>query len=125
MHTRYTTTMYHCQDKSPLCLLCGQELIQHVDNLLQTTQPLIELFLDSLLIIAKFAVKVLAVRSCAHGSTEDGLDHEAVVLAECVAVGRAERHAKLFGAVAVVLAERLRSKVEATMNQLLGQVAAC
>jgi hypothetical protein len=75
---------------SPLCFLCGQEVVQVLDNVLKAAQPSTELFLHTGLVVSELGVEVLAVGGCAHGSTEDGLDHETVVLAEGVAVGCAE-----------------------------------
>lgn len=69
-----------------LSLLCGQEVVQVLDNVLEAVQPSTELFLNAGLVVAELGVEVLAVGSGAHGSTEDGLDHETVVLAEGVAV---------------------------------------
>jgi hypothetical protein len=75
---------------SPFSLLRGQEVIQVLDNVFKAAQPCTELFLNTGLVVAELGVEVLAVWSCAHGSTEDGLDHETVVLAEGVAVGGTE-----------------------------------
>jgi hypothetical protein len=74
----------------PLCFLSCQEVVQVLDNVLQAAQPSTQLFLNTGFVVTKLGVEVLAVGSCAHGGTEDGLDHETVVLAEGVAVGGAE-----------------------------------
>lgn len=101
---------------SPFCFLCAKEVVQVLDNILKTAQPGIQLFLDTGFVVTELGVEVLAVRGSAHGSTEDRLNHEAVVLAEGVAIGGAERDADLFAAVGQVLAESLGSKVEGTVS---------
>jgi hypothetical protein len=82
--------LYAARALSPFCLLRGQEVVQVLDNVLQAAQPSTQLFLNTRLVVTELGVEVLAVGSCAHGGTEDGLDHETVVLAEGVAVGGAE-----------------------------------
>jgi hypothetical protein len=100
---------------SPFCLLRGQEVVQVLDNVLQAAQPSTQLFLNTRLVVTELGVEVLAVGGCAHGGTEDGLDHETVVLAEGVAVCGAERDADLLVAVGQVLAESLGGEVEGTV----------
>jgi hypothetical protein len=74
----------------PLCFLCGQEVVQVLDNVLKAAQPSTKLFLNAGLVVTKLGVEILTVGGGAHGSAEDGLDHETVVLAKGVAVGCAE-----------------------------------
>lgn len=77
----------------PLGLLASHEFVQDFKVLFKTGQPGSKLLLDLRLVIAQLGVKVLSVRGCAHGGTEDGLDEEGVVGLEGVAVGGAERGA--------------------------------
>lgn len=72
--------------KLPLGLLRGQKVVQCLDNVLEAGQPSTELLLDASLVVTELGVEVLSVRGGAHGSAEDRLDEEAVVLAEGVAV---------------------------------------
>jgi hypothetical protein len=101
---------------SPFCFLGGKEVVQVLNNALKTAQPSTKLFLNTGFVVTKLGVEVLAVGSSAHGSTEDRLNHEAVVLAEGVAVGGAERDTDFFAAVGQVLAKSLGSKVEGTIT---------
>lgn len=100
----------------PLGFLGGQEVVQDLDNVLEAAQPSTKLFLNTSLVVTKLGVEVLAVGSCAHGGAENGLDHEAVVLAEGVAVGRAERDADLLSGVGQVLAKGLGGEVEGAIS---------
>lgn len=74
----------------PFSLLCGQEVVQVLDDVLKAAQPSTKLFLNAGLVVTELGIEVLAVGGCAHGSTEDGLDHETVVLAKGVAICCAE-----------------------------------
>jgi hypothetical protein len=76
--------------RSPFCLLRCKEIIQVLDNVFKTAQPSTQLFLNTGFVVTELSVEVLAVGGSTHGSTEDGLDHEAVVLAEGVAISGAE-----------------------------------
>ena len=104
------------QKHLPLGLLGGQKVIKNLDKLLQTSQPITKLILNSSLIVTKLCVKVLAVGCSAHGGTEDGLDHETVVLGECVSVAGAEGCAEFFVGVGEVLAEGLGGEIEAAVG---------
>ena len=97
-----------------LCFLCSQEVIQGLDNVFKAAQPSTKLFLNTGLVVAELGVEVFAIGSRTHGGTEDGLDHETVVLAEGVAVGCAERDTDFLVAVGKVLAESLSGEVEGT-----------
>jgi hypothetical protein len=97
----------------PLRLLTSSKRPQDCHHLLQRRQPLLQLRRDLALITAQLGVKVLAVRRCAHGGAEDGLDDERVVRLEGVAVGIAEGVGELFGGVVEVVAETLGGEVEA------------
>lgn len=101
--------------KLPLGFFRGQEVVQDLDNVFEAAQPSTKLFLNASLVVTKLGVKVLAVGSCAHGGAENGLDHEAVVLAEGVAVGGTERDADLLSGVGQVLAKSLGGEVEGTV----------
>ncbi len=103
----------------PLGLLLCQKSVQNSDELLQRSEPLLQLSLYLGVIVAQLAVEVFPVGCGAHGSAEDGLDHEGVVGLKCVAVGIAEGVSKLLGGVRDVVAEGLGSEVEATVTELL------
>lgn len=101
----------------PLGLLGVQEALENLQVLLQRAQPGSQLLLHLGLVAAglrQLGVKVLAVRGRAHGGAEDGLDEEAVVRLERVAVSRAERCAEFFIRLGQVLAESLSSEVQGT-----------
>lgn len=98
----------------PFCLLSRQEVVQVLDNVLKAAQPSTELFLNTGLVVTELGVKVLTVGSCAHGGTEDGLNHETVVLAKGVSVCGTERDADFLVAVGQVLAKSLGGEVEST-----------
>lgn len=112
--------VYHLSRDTPDCtflplgFLASQELIQYLDILLQPLQPLVQLFLYPLLVIAQLDVKVLSVRRRAHGGGEERLDDKGVVRLERVAVCSTEGSREFFGRVGQVLAECLSGEVEAT-----------
>ena len=114
----YDTISASISRDASLLLPC-QKRVQDSEELLQRCEPLFQLSLDLAVIIAKLAVEVLAVRCSAHGSAEDGLDHEGVVGLECVAVGVAEGVGELLGGVGDVVTETLSSEVEATVTCML------
>lgn len=62
---------------------------------LQRRQPLLQLGRYLGLVIAKAGVEILAVRTGAHGGTEDGFDKEAMVGLQRGAIGGAEGGAEL------------------------------
>ena len=97
----------------PLGLLAVKESLEDGDNLVQSSQVLAHLLLDLLLVGAKLAVEVLAVRAGAHGGAENGLDEEAVVRLEGDAVGAAEGLGELVVVVGQVLAQRDACELEA------------
>lgn len=88
----------------PLRLFPRHKLLDDIDAELQPLQPRIQLLVHPVLIIAQLGVKVLAVGSGAHSSTEDGLDEEAVVGAQGVAVSVAEGGGEFFAGGVEVLA---------------------
>lgn len=105
------------QHRLPLGLLAVEEVLEDADNLCEGGEVGLELGVDLVAVVAELGVKVLAVRAGAHGSAEDGLDDEAVVRLEGVAVGGAERIGQLLGGVAGVLAQGEAGELEATMGK--------
>lgn len=61
--------------------------------------------MDLGIIRSELDVKVLAVRAGAHGGTENGLNQEAVVRLECLAVCATERISKLLSGLGDILAK--------------------
>lgn len=68
-------------------------------------------------ILTELHVEVLTVWASAHGSTEDWLDHEAVVWLEGGAIGLAERCRELLGWVRNVLCEGDGGKFKTTVSK--------
>jgi hypothetical protein len=104
-----------CLSNLPLGLFPSLELLENANNLLQAREPGIELLVDARLVVAKVLVERSAVWGGAHGSGEDGLDHERVVGLEGVAVSGAEGFGELGGRVGEVGAEALGCEVEGSV----------
>ena len=74
----------------PLRILARHEGFQNSKSVLKRLQPDLQLLLDPGLVRAQLRVEVLPVWCSVHGKSEDGLDHEAVMWLQCVAVGACE-----------------------------------
>jgi hypothetical protein len=99
----------------PLGLFPSLELLQDAHNLLQASEPGIELLVDARLVVTEVLVERSAVWGGAHGGGEDGLDHERVVGLEGVAVSGTEGFGELSGRVGEVGAEALGCEVEGSV----------
>lgn len=82
--------MQHDMGYLPLCLLAVDKGLQDADDLVQGAQVLLHELVDLGLVVSQLLVEVVAGGAGAHGGTEEGLDHEAVVGLEGGAVGVAE-----------------------------------
>lgn len=98
----------------PLRLLAVLERLENRHPLLQSLHLARERSGNLGIVATQLRVKVLSVRRGRHGGREDGLDDERVVRLEGVAVGRAEGVRELGCGAVEVMAESLRSEVEAT-----------
>ena len=100
----------------PLSLLGLLETLEDAHNLLQGCQPGPQLIMDLFLVVSKLGVKVLPVRASSHGSTEDGLDEEAMMGLESGAISGAERVGQFLGAGGDITGESDGSEFETTMG---------
>lgn len=100
---------------SPLGLLACKEGLEDLDHLAEGGKVRDELGLDLGRVVAQFGEEVGAVGDRRHGRTEDGLDQEAVMGLERVAVGAAERVGELGAGVLEAVVESLVGEVEATV----------
>lgn len=101
----------------PLGLLAVEEVLEDFDNLGQRGEVHLEVVSDLFVVVAELGIEVLAVRAGAHGGAEDGLDDEAVVRLEGLAVGGAERIGNFLGRVGGVLGEGEAGEFETAINK--------
>lgn len=79
--------MRHDMGHLPLCLLAVDKGLQNADDLVQGAQILLHELVDLGLIVSQLLVEVVASGTGAHGGTEEGLNHKAVVGLEGGAIG--------------------------------------
>ena len=96
--------MYYPSKYLPLSLLAALESLQYADNILKSSQVCSQLNGD-LGLVSQLGVEVPTVGAGAHGGREDGLDEEAVVGLEGLAVCVSERSGEFFGFLGQVLAQ--------------------
>lgn len=101
----------------PLGLLGLHETLQNADNLVESGQVDPQIRGDLGLISSKLGVEIFTVWAGAHGSTEDGLDQEAVVRLQGRAVCVSEGVGKLLRLLGHVGAEGEAGKVETTVME--------
>ena len=98
----------------PLRLRPINKLFQDRYDLLERSKVGLKLFLNLVGVLAELGVEVLTVGNGGHSGAEDGLDHEAVVGLQGVAVGSAERVSKLLLLLGDVVLKTLAGEVKAS-----------
>lgn len=83
----------------PFGILAVDERLENADDLVESSQPGLELLVELLLwgVLANLLVKVGTLWAVAHGGREDLLDNEVVVGLEGLAVGIGEGDGELLG----------------------------
>lgn len=100
----------------PLGVLAIDKRLENANDLLESSQPGLELLVELVLrgVLADLLVEIGTLWAVAHGGGEDLLDNEVVVGLEGLAIGVRERGGELLAWVLGIGAECLGHEVKAT-----------